>query len=106
MSRKFHKIRPVGDQILVLHDRHKQTTGGGILLPDKAAIPVLTGRILAMSEKIKSETYEFPFEVGDQIVYNVSAAIPIDLDPGDKRYLLPAEAVLGVIEEAGESQYD
>lgn len=103
---KFHRIKPVGDQVVILHDKNKSKTGGGIFLPDRCSIPVLTGRILAISAKISTNDYDFPFEVGDQVVYNVTAGVPIDLDPGDKRYLLPASAILGVIQESDSRQDD
>lgn len=94
-----YRIKPVGDNVVIVHDENMKMTAGGIILPDQSTIPVLTGRVVAVSQRLGENGYEYPFETGDRVVYNVKAAVPIDLDPTDRQYIVPADAILGVIEE-------
>jgi chaperonin GroES len=93
-----YQVTPVGDQVLLLHDKPRRTTMGGIALPDSAEIPVLTARVLAVSESL-DDNFKYPFGAGDLVVYNCRSGVPIDMDPADRRYLVPADAVLAIVRD-------
>ncbi len=52
-------IEPIGMRVLVRKDQAKRETKGGIALPDKAEIPTITGRIVAISAQVANDA-RFP----------------------------------------------
>lgn len=92
-------IIPVNDMVLVRHDKDQETTAGGIILPDTAKIPVLTGIIIAMTENMKENRHDYPYEEGDRVVYDTRESVPYTLDPRDKHYLVHYRKILGVVKE-------
>lgn len=92
-------LRPLFDVVLIRHDKDLDKTEGGILLPDNAKIPTLTGVIAAVSEKMRDNRHDFPFQEGDKVVYDTRERVPYDLDPRNNYYLVNVEHLLAVVEE-------
>jgi len=63
-GRSLEIIEPVGLRVLVRKDEERRTTRGGIHLPDEAKIPVITGRIVALSAQVEND----PFRKGQPAV--------------------------------------
>ncbi|MGI9459733.1 MAG: co-chaperone GroES, partial [Pirellulales bacterium] len=42
-------VEPLGMRVLIRKDESRNQTLGGIVLPDQAAIPTITGRVVAVS---------------------------------------------------------
>ncbi len=89
-------IEPVGDRVLVRKDEEKRTTRGGIHLPDDAKIPVITGRIVALSAQIENDP-DYPLSKYDKIILDPRNCIPVDFEQDNKLFLIPVEDVVAVM---------
>ena len=89
--------KPVGKMVLVSKDEDKQTTSGGIILPDANKIPVITCRILAIGPQV--DLVHYPISEFDRIIVNPSNAIPISFEANEKRYVIDSEKILAIQEK-------
>lgn len=89
-------IEPVGLRILICKDEERRTTRGGIHLPDEAKIPVITGRIVAISAQVESDP-DYPLKQYDKVLVNPSNAIPVDFEQDNKLFVVPVEDVVAVM---------
>lgn len=88
-------IEPVGLRVLIRKDEEKRTTRGGIHLPDEAAIPVITGRIVAISAQVESDP-DYPLSVYDKVLVNPRHGIPVDFEQDNKLFVVPVEDIVAV----------
>ena len=98
-------IEPVGDRVLVRKDEEKRTTRGGIHLPDDAAIPVITGRIVALSVQVENDP-DYPLSKYDKIILDPRNTIPVDFEQDNKLYIVPVEDVVAVIRRGEQAAQD
>ena len=54
-SSEFDIIEPIGKRVVVRKDDNKRETKSGIVLPDSHEIPVITGRVIAISKAIEND---------------------------------------------------
>src|SRR5262249_22907546 len=52
---EFDVIEPIGKRVVVRKDDNKRQTKSGIVLPDSHEIPVITGRVIAISKAIEND---------------------------------------------------
>ena len=52
---EFDIIEPIGKRVVVRKDDNKRETRSGIVLPDSHEIPVITGRVIAISKAIEND---------------------------------------------------
>lgn len=97
-------VRPVGEMVLIYHDEDQDRTLGGIILPDTAKYHVLTGRIVAMPDKMKEDQLEYPFEVLDRVIYDTRERIPVELMSQNRHFLVEARFIYGVVVEKTEEE--
>lgn len=94
-------VIPVGDMVLVVNDGKQKTTRGGLILPDSAAIPTLTGRIVRISDALKNPDDPMdtiPFEELDRVIYDPREAVPVDFEQAEKKhYLINIRWIYGII---------
>ena len=64
-------VEPLGMRILIRRDESKQTTRGGIVLPDDAEIPTITGRVVEISVQIDRDE-DFPIRKYDKVLFHPS----------------------------------
>src|SRR5687767_463386 len=50
---EFDVIEPIGMRVVIRKDENRRETKGGIVLPDSHEIPVITGRVVAVSKAIE-----------------------------------------------------
>jgi chaperonin GroES len=99
---KLETIEPVGMRVLICKDEERRTTKGGIHLPDDAKIPVISGRIVAISLQVENNP-DFPLKQYDKVIVNPSNAIPVDFERDNKLFVIPVEDVVAVMRQgAGE----
>ena len=48
-------VEPLGPRILVRKDEPRHETKGGIVLPDRAEIPTITGRVVEVSVEVAND---------------------------------------------------
>lgn len=99
VKKKVKHLRPVGEMVLIRQDPEQEKTSGGIILPDRSKVETLTGIIVAMPERMKEDSLEYPFEEEDRVIYDIRYQIPIDLSPGNKYHLVEAQYIYGVLTE-------
>lgn len=95
---KLDIIEPVGMRVLICKDEERRTTKGGIHLPDDAKIPVITGRIVAISLQIENDP-DYPLKQYDKVIVNPSNAIPVDFERDNKLFVIPVEDVVAVVRQ-------
>jgi chaperonin GroES len=95
---KLDVIEPVGMRVLICKDEERRTTKGGIHLPDDAKIPVITGRIVAISVQIENDP-DYPLKQYDKVIVNPSNAIPVDFERDNKLFVIPVEDVVAVVRQ-------
>jgi len=91
----FEYVEPIGARVLVRKDEAKRETKGGIALPDKAEIPTITGRIVAISAQVDNDD-DFPLRQYDKILFHPKDAIPVDFEPDNQLFVVPVEDVVAV----------
>ena len=82
-------------RILIRRDEARQTTKGGIVLPDDAEIPTITGRVVEISVQIDRDE-DFPIRKYDKVLFHPKNAIPVDFEPDNLLYVVPIEDVVAV----------
>lgn len=89
-------IEPIGLRVLVRKDEERRTTRGGIHLPDEAKIPVITGRVVAISVQVANDD-DYPLAQYDKVLIDPRGAIPVDFERDNKLYIVPVEDIVAVI---------
>ncbi|WLD13905.1 co-chaperone GroES [Planctellipticum variicoloris] len=88
-------VEPLGKRILIRKDESRQRTRGGIVLPDQAEIPTITGRVVEISVQIERDL-DFPVKKYDKILFHPKNAIPVDLESDNLLFVVPIEDVVAV----------
>lgn len=88
-------VEPLGKRILIRKDEARQKTRGGIVLPDQAEIPTITGRVVEISAQIERDE-DFPIRKYDKVLFHPKNAIPVDLEPNNVLFVVPIEDVVAV----------
>jgi chaperonin GroES len=88
-------VEPLGKRILIRKDEARQKTRGGIVLPEQAEIPTITGRIVEISVQIERDL-DFPVKKYDKVLFHPKNAIPVDFEPDNLLYVVPIEDVVAV----------
>lgn len=97
-------VRPIYDMVMIRHDKDDERTPGGLILPDRARIPTMTGVVAAVPDRMKENEHDYPFHEGDRVIYDTRASIPCTLESRDRHYLVDCHAILGVVEEEVEEE--
>ncbi len=88
-------VEPLGMRVLIRKDESRQRTRGGIVLPDDAEIPTITGRIVEISVQIENDD-DFPIKRYDKVLFNPKNAIPVDFESDNLLYVVPLEDLVAV----------
>lgn len=90
------KLIPLNGHILFTKDEDKKVTKSGIHLPDHSTIPVLTGRVVEIAKDVRDDPNFINLKRYDRIIINYHGAVPVELDPSNKIFCVPARSILGV----------
>jgi chaperonin GroES len=93
-------VEPLGPRILIRKDESRQKTRGGIVLPDKAEIPTITGRIVEVSAQVERDV-DFPVRKYDKVLFHPKNAIPVDFEADNLLFVVPIEDVVAVFRKVG-----
>ena len=93
-------VEPLGRRLLIRKDESRQKTRGGIVLPDKAEIPTITGRIVEVSAQIERDL-DFPVRKYDKVLFHPKNAIPVDFELDNVLFVVPIEDVVAVFRKVG-----
>ncbi len=88
-------VEPLGPRILIRKDESRNQTKGGIVLPDQAEIPTITGRVVEVSVEVANDE-EFPVAKYDKVLFHPKNAIPVDLESNNVLFVVPVDDVVAV----------
>lgn len=83
-------VAPLGDRVLVLPDEFKETTKGGIYLPDTAKTRSQRGTIVATGPDVKG------VRCGQRVLFTFWSAVHLDIN-GQEHFLYGEKDILGVL---------
>jgi chaperonin GroES len=92
-------VEPLGKRLLIRKDESRQKTRGGIVLPDQAEIPTITGRIVEVSAQIERDE-DFPVRKYDKVLFHPKHAIPVDFEADNLLFVVPIEDVVAVFRKS------
>ena len=92
-------VEPLGMRILIRKDESRHETRGGIVLPDDAEIPTITGRVVEISVQIDRDE-DFPIRKYDKVLFHPKSAIPVDFEPDNLLYVVPVDDVVAVFRKS------
>jgi chaperonin GroES len=82
-------------RVLIRKDEGRQKTRGGIVLPDHAEIPTITGRVVEVSVQVQRDI-DFPIEKYDKVLFHPKNAIPVDFEQDNLLFVVPVDDVVAV----------
>jgi chaperonin GroES len=88
-------VEPLGLRVLIRKDESRQKTRGGIVLPDHAEIPTITGRIVEISAQVNNDS-DYPIRKYDKVLFHPKNAIPVDLEPDNVLFVVPVQDIVAV----------
>ena len=92
-------VEPVGKRVLIRKDEDKKKTKSGIHLPDKIEIPTITGRVVAVSAEVSTDS-NYPIAQYDRILFNPKDAIPVDFEGDNRLFVVPVENIVAVFRKS------
>ena len=98
-------IEPIGMRILFRKDDNRPTTRGGILLPDEAKIPVISGRVVAISAQIDNDP-DYPIQQYDKVLVDPTGSIPVDFERDNRLYIIPVDDIVAVLRKSEKPEHE
>jgi chaperonin GroES len=96
---KWDVIEPVGKRVVIRKDDNRRETKSGIVLPGNHEIPVLTGRVIAISKQIERDE-DFPIRQYDKVLFDPRDAVPVEFESDNRLFVVPLERVLAIFRNA------
>ena len=92
---EYDLIEPIGKRVVVRKDDNKRQTRSGIVLPDSHEIPVITGRVIAVSKAIENDEDQ-TIRQYDKVLFDPREAIPVELEHDNRLFVVSIERVLAI----------
>ncbi|HEY7120539.1 MAG TPA: hypothetical protein VH475_28400 [Tepidisphaeraceae bacterium] len=92
---EYDVIEPIGKRVVVRKDENKRETRTGIVLPDSHEIPVITGRVIAVSKQIENDDDQ-TIRQYDKVLFDPREAIPVELEHDNKLFVVHLDRVLAI----------
>jgi chaperonin GroES len=92
---EYDIIEPIGKRVVVRKDDNKRETKSGIVLPDSHEIPVITGRVIAISKQIENDE-DLTIRQYDKVLFDPREAIPVELEHDNRLFVVALDRVLAV----------
>ena len=95
----MHKLRPLGDKILVKRVEAESKTKSGIVLPDTAKEKPKRGKVLAVGDgKLDDDGKRIPLDVaeGDEVLYSKYGGTEIKVEGEDLLVLRESDVLAKV----------
>jgi chaperonin GroES len=100
---EFDVIEPIGKRVVVRKDDNKRQTRGGIVLPDTHEIPVITGRVIAISKAIENDDDQ-TIRQYDKVLFDPREAIPVELEHDNRLFVVSIDRVLAIFRRSGQGK--
>src|SRR5579863_10029083 len=92
---EYDLIEPIGKRVVVRNDDNKRQTKSGIMLPDSHEIPVITGRVIAISKAIENDEDQ-TIRQYDKVLFDPREAIPVELEHDNRLFVVALDRVLAI----------
>jgi chaperonin GroES len=92
---EFDIIEPIGKRVVIRKDDNKRQTKSGIVLPDSHEIPVITGRVIAVSKAIENDEDQ-TIRQYDKVLFDPREAIPVELEHDNRMFVVSIDRVLAI----------
>ena len=92
---EFDIIEPIGERVVIRKDDNKRETKSGIVLPDSHEIPVITGRVIAVSKAIENDEDQ-TIRQYDKVLFDPREAIPVELEHDNRLFVVHLDRVLAI----------
>src|SRR5215203_507344 len=92
---EFDVLEPIGQRVVVRKDDNKRQTKSGIFLPDSHEIPVITGRVIAVSKAIENDEDQ-TIRQYDKVLFDPREAIPVELEHDNRLFVVHIDRVLAI----------
>ncbi len=99
---EFDIIEPIGKRVVVRKDDNKRETRTGIILPDSHEIPVITGRVIAISKEIENDEDQ-TIRQYDKVLFDPREAIPVELEHDNKLFVVALDRVLAIFRRSDQT---
>jgi chaperonin GroES len=100
---EYDIIEPIGKRVVVRKDDNKRTTKGGIVLPDTHEIPVITGRVIAISKAIENDQDQ-TIRQYDKVLFDPREAIPVELEHDNRLFVVHIDRVLAIFRRSDQTK--
>src|SRR5918992_2289855 len=97
---EYDIIEPIGKRVVVRKDDNKRETKSGIVLPDSHEIPVITGRVIAISKCIENDEDQ-TIRQYDKVLFDPREAIPVELEHDNRLFVVHLDRVLAIFRRSG-----
>jgi chaperonin GroES len=97
---EYDIIEPIGKRVVVRKDDNKRQTKSGIVLPDSHEIPVITGRVIAISKAIENDEDQ-TIRQYDKVLFDPREAIPVELEHDNRLFVVHIDRVLAIFRRSG-----
>jgi len=91
----YDLIEPIGKRVVVRKDDNRRQTRSGIVLPDSHEIPVITGRVIAVSKAIENDEDQTISQY-DKVLFDPREAIPVELEHDNRLFVVSLDRVLAI----------
>src|SRR5437764_6422048 len=92
---EYDVIEPIGKRVVVRKDDNRRETKSGIVLPDSHEIPVITGRVIAISKAIENDEDQ-TIRQYDKVLFDPREAIPVELEHDNRLFVVSLDRVLAI----------
>src|ERR1700744_5376709 len=92
---EYDLIEPIGKRVVVRKDDNKRATRTGIVLPDSHEIPVITGRVIAVSKQIENDE-DHTIRQYDKVLFDPREAIPVELEHDNRLFVVHIDRVVAI----------
>ena len=100
---EYDIIEPIGKRVVVRKDDNKRETKSGIVLPASHEIPVITGRVIAISKAIENDEDQ-TIRQYDKVLFDPREAIPVELEHDNKLFVVAIERVLAIFRRSDQAK--
>ncbi|HTL30003.1 MAG TPA: hypothetical protein VL282_12310 [Tepidisphaeraceae bacterium] len=100
---EFDIIEPIGKRIVIRKDDNKRQTKSGIVLPDSHEIPVITGRVIAISKAIENDEDQ-TIRQYDKVLFDPREAIPVELEHDNRMFVVAIDRVLAIFRRSDQNK--
>ena len=91
----YDVVEPIGKRVVIRKDDNRRTTKSGIVLPDSHEIPVITGRVVAISKMIENDE-DHTIRQYDKVLFDPREAIPVEMEPDNRLFVVNLDRVLAI----------